>query len=201
MPVPLPFPGKRSKFCDSRSKSLFSFCSVPPGSVTLFYIKRLCLVSWRTWWSDALTLPYPSTSELLGLENVGGAYWCGNRIFLAIVIALKSKDFDGTLSMIGNQIIKPSCLCCQVHLFRCTPSVNKLDSCRNSQDHIVPLWKARFLSPSVTYGGSWYSRCLSRSIARLSPDRDVKSVSKLVLWTAPFSKNILLDALDYFGWA
>ena len=33
-----------------------------------------------------LPLPYPSTSELLGLENVEDEYRCGNRIFLAIVI-------------------------------------------------------------------------------------------------------------------
>ena len=36
--------------------------------------------------------------------HIGG----GNRTFLANDIALTSKDFDGALSMIGNQIIKPS---------------------------------------------------------------------------------------------
>ena len=44
-PVPLPVAGKRSKYCNSRSNSLSSCCSVPPWSVTLFYIKRSCLVS------------------------------------------------------------------------------------------------------------------------------------------------------------
>ena len=86
----------RSKFCDSPSKGLSSLCSVPPWSFTLFYIKRSCLVSWRTWWSDAPTLPYPSTSDLFGLESVEDVYRRGNRIFLAIVVALKSKDLDGT---------------------------------------------------------------------------------------------------------
>ena len=35
-------------------------------------------------------------------------------------IVLKSKDFGGTLSLIGNYIIELSCLCCQVLSFRCT---------------------------------------------------------------------------------
>ena len=46
-------------------------------------------------------------------------------------------------------------------------------------------------------GGSWYSGGLSRSIARLSPDRDVELMSKLVLWTTPFSKKIVLDVQNY----
>ena len=119
-PVPRPILGKRSKFCDSRSKSLSSFCSGPPWSVTLFYIKRSCLVSWRTWGSDAPTLPYPSTSELFGLESAEDEYRCGNRIILAIDIVLKSKDFGDTLSLVGNYITGLSCLCCQVLSFRCT---------------------------------------------------------------------------------
>ena len=104
----------RSKFCDSRS-------------VTLFYFKRACLVSWRTWWSDALTLPYPPTSELLGLESIEDEYRCGNRIILAIVIALKSKDFGSTPSLTGNRIIELSCLCCQISSsYRCFPTPNSV---------------------------------------------------------------------------
>ena len=67
----------RSKYCNSRSRSLSSFCSVPPWSVTLFYINRSCLVSWRAWWSGAPTLPYSSISELSRLENDEDAYRCG----------------------------------------------------------------------------------------------------------------------------
>ena len=111
--------GKGSKFCDSRSKSLSSFCSVPPWSVTLFYIERSCLVSWRAGWSDAPTLPYPSTSELSGLESIEDEYRCGNWKFLANAIALRSKDLGGTLSMTGNYIIELSCRSCQVHSSRC----------------------------------------------------------------------------------
>ena len=78
------------------------------------------------------------------VRNVGDAYWCSNRILLAIVVVvLKSKDFHGTLIMIGSHTIELSCLCCQVHSFRYTPSVNELDLRRNFQDHILS-WKARF---------------------------------------------------------
>ena len=45
--------------------------------------------------------------------------------------------------------------------------------------------------------GSWYFGGLSRSIARLSPDRVVELMSKLVLWTTPFSKTIMLDVPNY----
>ena len=48
----------------------------------------------------------------------------------------------------------------------------------------------------MTYGGSGYSSCLSRSIGRLSPDRDVKFVSKLVLRTTSFSKKPCWIPLD-----
>ena len=55
------------------------------------------------------SLPYPSTSELPGLENVEDEYHCGNRIFLAIVIVLKSKDFDRTLACVLeiDDVVKP----------------------------------------------------------------------------------------------
>ena len=71
--------------------------------------------------------------------------------FLSSCYCLKSKDFGGTLSMIDNRIIELSCLCCQVHSFRCTPSVNELDSCLNSQDHIFPLKSKVFLLQPVTF--------------------------------------------------
>ena len=45
--------------------------------------------------------------------------------------------------------------------------------------------------------GSWHSGGLSRSIDRLSPDRGVELMSKLVLWTTPFSKKIVLDVQNY----
>ena len=63
-------------------------------------------------------------------------------MLLAILIILTSKDSDVILSMIGNLIIKPSLTVLPSPLFRCTPSVNKLDSCRNSNDHSVSLGKA-----------------------------------------------------------
>ena len=49
----------------------------------------------------------------------------------------------------------------------------------------------------MTYGGSWYSRCLSRSITRLSHDRDIKFMSKLVPLTAPFSKKLCWIPLNW----
>ena len=91
----------RSKYCNPQNQRLVPllFCSTLECH-TLLYILRSCLVSWRTWWSDILTLPYPSTSELLGLEIVEDAYWGGNRIFLAIDIALTSKDSDRNLACV-----------------------------------------------------------------------------------------------------
>ena len=53
------------------------------------------------------------------------------------------------------------------------------------------------LSNSRLPGGSWYSGGLSRSIARLSPDRDVELMTKLVLGTTPFSKKFMLDVQNY----
>ena len=41
-----------------------------------------------------------------------------------------------------------------------------------------------------------FCRCF-RSIARLSPDRDAELMGKLVLWTTPVSKKIVLDVLNY----
>ena len=90
----------RSKYCNSQNQRLVQLLFCSTLECHTLYIQRSCLVSWRTWWSDALTLHYPSTSELLGLEIVEDAYWGGNRIFLAIVIVLKSKDFDRTLACV-----------------------------------------------------------------------------------------------------
>ena len=147
----------RSRCCNLRNQRLVQLLFCSTLGVTLFYIERSCLASWRTWWSDALTLPYPSISELLGLENVEDEYRCGNRIFLANDIVLTSKDCDVILSMIGNLIIKPSLTALPSPFVQVPTLVNELDSCRNSNDHIFPLWEENLRSHSSLCPGAW--RC------------------------------------------
>ena len=154
----------RSRCCNLRNQRLVQLLFCSTLGVTLFYIERSCLASWRTWWSDALTLPYPSISELLGLENVEDEYRCGNRIFLADDIVLTSKDSDVILSMIGNLIIEPSLTVLPSPLFGCTPSASELDSCRNSKDHICQLWKASFISHSSSCSGALQGGRFLRSL-------------------------------------
>ena len=152
----------RSKVCDSRSKSLSSFCSVPPWSVTVFYIKRSCLVSWRTWWSDALTLPYPSTSELLGLENVEDGSRCGNRIFLAVVIVLDPRTLVALLAWLVTHLSSWVVCMAKSISFRWTPSVKRVRFLSNSQDHLL-FFEKQVSSRNqwlCRYGSEWSSLCL-----------------------------------------
>ena len=71
--VPCPFLGPGQSIVIHRIRCFSSLCSVQPWSVTLFYIQRSCLVSWRTWWSGALTFlihlpPNYSGSRLLRMH-------------------------------------------------------------------------------------------------------------------------------------
>ena len=70
-------------------------------------------------------------------------------LLLTVVIVFKSKDLDGTLSMIGNHIIKPSLTVLPSPFVQVPPSVNKLDSRRNSKTTSVSLGKVNFCSRNL----------------------------------------------------
>ena len=90
----------RSKYCNPQNKRLvlLLFYSTLECHTLSYPNVLLSLMTYLMKWCSYL--PYPSTSELLGLEIVEDAYWGGNRIFLAIVIVLKSKDFDRNLACV-----------------------------------------------------------------------------------------------------
>ena len=70
-----------------------------------------------------MLLPFLSIYlRAFGLENVEDKYRCGNRIFLAIVMAFEIHRLGGTLSGIGNHIIDLSVcvaksICSGAHLW------------------------------------------------------------------------------------
>jgi hypothetical protein len=100
-PEPCPFLGPGQSGVIHRIWALCNFCSVPPCSITLFYTKRLCQVSWPPWWSDPLTHLYSPFLRAGHAWNVGYAYCCGHPRSIVNCIALKSKVLCIALSMIG----------------------------------------------------------------------------------------------------
>ena len=151
-PIPCPFLGSGQSVANPQIKRLCCFCYVLSWSITLLYIKRSCWVSWTYWWSDALTPPYSRLSLSCSVSGMlDRVYWCGFQIFLAILIALKSKDICFLPCVIGYPITKWSWMCCQFYLFSCTSSVKELGSYQNSYDHFVLSWKARLLWTEISW--------------------------------------------------
>ena len=140
------------------------------------------------WCSYISLLTHPPSCPCLGM--LGCLYWCGYPRFLEILIALKSKDVYVILSMIFNQSLSEVWLRSLVFYLGTPFSVKELGSYLSSQDTSAALKSKLPLRTKWYIGGSWYSRCLSRSIAMFSHDRVVKFMSKLVLWIALFSKNL-----------
>jgi hypothetical protein len=119
-PEPCPFRGPGQSIVIRKIWALCSFCSVPPYSITLFYTKWSCWVSWPSWWSDPLIHLYAPFLWAGRAWNAGYAYWCGYLRFLAILIASIPKSIYVIPSMIGYPITKQSLTVLKILLFRHT---------------------------------------------------------------------------------
>jgi hypothetical protein len=93
----------------------------------------LCIMALlMKWFSCTSLLALPPSCLCLGM--LGFEYWCGHPRFLAILIALKSKDICVILIMIGSPITKRSLIVLpspfvQAHIFgqrvRLTPKLSR----------------------------------------------------------------------------
>ena len=139
----------RSKFCDSRSKSLFSLFRSTLECHTLLYQEVVpslmtYLMKWCSYLSLSIYLRAVRARECWGCISL----WWSN-ILKQLILFWNPKTLAALLAWLV--IISSSWVVCVAKSIRSgAPSVNELDSCRNSQDHIFS-WKASSLSQLVTF--------------------------------------------------